>query len=295
MKPADDIQQFFRKATLDTDRRTDERVREMVWAAHEEITDNHSASIRLSFRSMTMRNPMAKLSLAAAVIAVVVLGAFQFVGDGPTSGVVWAQVPENVAQATGNTRRIRETWTDLTDGTVEHRYKVFYWSPEHGSRMDYYEDNRIVRQWFICVATQRHISLDHKYRRYSLHDYEPKPLSWDVQKWMDRYLAGGGTSLGRRQINGRWAEGIEVTAANPGQEEALGRLDLFRLWVDVESGLPVQQEDEATVSNGKAHCYAIEDRWLWDVAFDPNEFVPHIPAGYRLDQDYRKVSEPPQD
>ena len=48
-----------------------------------------------------MRSPVIKLAIAAAIIAAVILGLFEFIGRGNTSGVVWAEVAQKVQASQG--------------------------------------------------------------------------------------------------------------------------------------------------------------------------------------------------
>jgi hypothetical protein len=233
-----------------------------------------------------MKKLITRYTVAAAIVVMAALGVFQFIGTGRRTGVVWAEVPERIAQTTGHIRRITEAWDKLApDGTEEIRCKFFHWSPEYGSRMDYYRDNRMVRQWFLSAETQQHVSIDHEHKTYELRDYDPEPMQWNVKDWVERYLSAGGKSLGRRVIDGREAEGFEVKKADPMETNVIGDADWLRLWVDVETGYPLLQEDVITTQ--RSRCHAIEDRQQWDVKFEPEDFIPIIPSDYKLGHDLR--------
>jgi hypothetical protein len=217
-----------------------------------------------------MRLTIAKLGIAAAVIVAAVIAVCQLDG---TASVAWAEVPERMARSSGSIRRILETWEYPGEDRVERQYKVVYHSPRYGYRVDYYdEDNYLCRQRFISATTRRHVHLNHKLKSYTVYDYTADVVQWNQEEWVNRYLSLGGKYLGRRRIGTRQAEGFEVAKSDPNDESVLGDSDWIRLWVDVESGLPVLQED--VIANERCRCHAIEDRWLWNVDFQPEEFLP---------------------
>ena len=234
-----------------------------------------------------MRSPIAKLSIVAAIF-VAVLGSFHFACTGRQAGVLWAEVPERIDRATGCIRRIRETWAYREDGRIEEECKVCACSPAYGYRMDYYEDNRIVRQRYLSAVTRESVSIDHERKTYHYRQYDPEPWRWKVKENFERDLETDGRSLGRRRIDGREAEGFEFTPERGGKEVA-GDCDWVHIWVDVSTGLPILLEDVMTADDGTWRCHAIEDRWLWNVEFDPNEFVPpEMPDDYEL---YRRSAQ----
>ena len=72
MTPTNDIRRLFQKATLDTNPKMDDAVRDVVLRVHEKTTDRDSAETRPRIGSITMKNPITKLA-AAALIAVALI------------------------------------------------------------------------------------------------------------------------------------------------------------------------------------------------------------------------------
>ena len=57
-----------------------------------------------------------------------------------------------------------------------------------------------------------------------------------------------------------------------------------RVWVSVETGYPIQYEDEIVGYNGEdgqlLRSSVLVDQIQWDVELDESMFEPNIPAGY---------------
>jgi hypothetical protein len=97
----------------------------------------------------------------------------------------------------------------------------------------------------------------------------------DPNDYIRRFLAKPYKELGRSVIDGVTVEGIEVQDPPTDGEEL--RDAVGRMWVDVQTELPVRIEIE-----GKADDKAVQ--WLmdfgWSEAVDPAVFEPNIPADY---------------
>ena len=97
----------------------------------------------------------------------------------------------------------------------------------------------------------------------------------DPAEYLSRFLARPYKELGRSVIDGVEVEGIEVTdPPTDGEklENAVGRL-----WVDVQTELPIRIEIEGT-ANGAAVRWLME--FKWSEAVDPAVFEPNIPGDY---------------
>ena len=96
---------------------TYDRLRDIVLNAHRPARTTESAAM-LIFKGRTiMRNPIAKLAVAAAVLIAIGLGVSVFITTGSHSGVVWAQVADRVDAAGDSSiardrRRRGRIWID---------------------------------------------------------------------------------------------------------------------------------------------------------------------------------------
>ena len=91
-------------------------------------------------------------------------------------------------------------------------------------------------------------------------------------------LSGDYTELGRATINGVVVEGIE--AKQP--QQMVDANSIMRLWVDVQTNLPVQVEVEMIgMAEGqmRQHRYVMEN-FEWNAEIDASVFVPEIPEDF---------------
>ena len=87
------------------------------------------------------------------------------------------------------------------------------------------------------------------------------------------------TELGRDTIDGIEVEGIETT--DPAYYSGMIDKHCCRLWVDIETQLPVRLEMEMQPAlTGKSTISVVMDKFEWGVKFEPGFFEPEIPDDY---------------
>jgi hypothetical protein len=103
----------------------------------------------------------------------------------------------------------------------------------------------------------------------------------DPRALVREFLSREYREIGRREIDGSPAEGIEI------RDPALGagkfETSIVRLWVDADTGWPVEIEQEATLAAGTMRMRSVFHDFDWNVALDPALFEIVIPDGYRLE------------
>ena len=112
-----------------------------------------------------MRNPMVKLAVAAAIIAVLGVGIVEFLGTGSTSGVVWAQVAKNVEASPGVIFRARDTGSRDPNDDWPNGYTI-YWRSAAVSRMDKYRGGQIYRTIYLNYDAKTTIGVLHDAKKY---------------------------------------------------------------------------------------------------------------------------------
>ncbi len=281
MKPADNINEFFKNAAVNTNPKMDEAVLDKVLAAHEKARNTTPAFTEPALRRTIMKSPITKLAAAAVIIAVVVLGLFEFVKTENTSGVLWAEVLEKTEQIPAV----------VFDMTVEIAYpegkklvlpSKNYVAGDYGTRSDIFVDGKLLALKYRLpnkkVAYQ--VRPDQKkYWRFDLSDEQAARGrdTADPRTWLKMILSGDYTKLGRATINGVAAEGIECS-----RPDMVGKDGVLRLWVDVETNLPVQIVSEMLgMEEGqmRPHKYIMEN-FEWNASLDESLFEPNIPDDY---------------
>ena len=264
---------------------TYDRMRDIVLSAHGPTKTTESAMPILKGRTI-MRNPIAKLAVAAALLTALGLGVWAFLSTGHHSGVVWAQVADRVNASGGFIYRTRTIQTDPGhEGPIEFT-TMTYNSPAHGLRIEGIEGAAVDSYTSYDNGTR--VSLFHDMKRYTQHTLPPRPAGAEAEPpagamakaMIQQFTFGGYRELGRRTIDGVEAEGIET-------ENPLGFGGNFpvdsvtaQLWVSVETGYPVLMKSNIVGINGTLHNQMIMDQFQWDVDLDPSEFTAEIPPDY---------------
>ena len=227
-----------------------------------------------------MKSKITKFAAAAVIIAGVLLG-LNFLGGPDMTSVAWAQVVKNVEKAKTVTFRLKTNMTGVPDSEI-----MVYDSSEYGSRLDLYVDGKITSR--IYGPKDKNVSVmvipeAKTYTRTSFTDQQRQQMherEKDPREFVALFLSVDHTELGRRTIDGIEVEGLEVDSPKVGGgmfESAIGRL-----WVDVNTELPVRMEIEGVSAGGEIQTQMVMDEFKWDEELDASEFEPDIPADYTL-------------
>jgi outer membrane lipoprotein-sorting protein len=248
-----------------------------------------------SIRRSIMKSPIVKLAVAAVIIALVVLGLFEFIGTGNTSSVVWADVVRKVEASRGLIVRS----TDPISSS-KNEYSITYTSPSY-CRRDFYKDEQIIRIGYVDFTdsdTYTLIDVFHIHKlctttTYKKSDYQLF-LEWN-DDWtnpgflVQMILSAEYSKLGQKTIEGVLCEGIETTdpaCLRPLPEQVNNLQVEFRLWVSAETGYPVLYESKMS-GEFKGEVGELEyvmDQFQWDVELDPDIFEPNFPPEYEVVQ-----------
>ncbi len=277
MKPADNLNEFFKNAAVNTNPKMDEAIFDKVLIAHEEAK---SAFTEPTLRRQIMKSRIAKLAAAAVIIAAVVLGFFEFVKTENKSGVVWAEVAQTVQASRGVIFRSRGSALDPRDGGPGHTMN--YLSSTQ-SRLDSYQGDQLIKTIYDDFNTKTVVFVDHGHKSYitkTFEQMEPPTILLNPKSLIQEFLSHEHRTLGQKTVDGVLCEGIETTDRTfLGADHPVDSL-VARAWVSVERGYPVQFEDEEVRNNGQIRIAVVLDQFQWDVELDPNLFEPNIPADY---------------
>ncbi len=230
-----------------------------------------------------MKNSITKVAAAAVIIALVVLGLFEFIGTGSTSSVVWAEVAQKVEASTGVIFRSRGTGSRDPNDDWPNAYKIT-WRSAAVTRTDRYRDGQIRRTIYYNLDTKARISLAHDAKKYfkgAMSDAQVQRARADKDRWTDTQglvnccLALKHHALGRETIDGVLCEGIETTDASGLPFKSF----TGRLWVAVETGYPILVEIEA-IDDGNIRHTSTLDQFQWNVDLSAEDVEPEIPADY---------------
>jgi len=286
MRPAENVKKLIKNLQDKTSPKMDERVLGDVLRALEEF-EQPSALTWPKIRRTIMRSPITKLAVAAAVIAVVALGLFEFIGTGSTSGVVWAEVARKVEASRGVIYRSRGTHSGLGGGS---NYSTINYASATHLRFDSYKGDQIIKTIYNDFDTKTLVLIDHNHKSYIQKTEErmERQGEWpDPKSLIQMFLSCEYRKLGQKTIDGVLCEGLETTDPTFGLGETNSNFTVdslvARLWVSVETGYPVLLEFEVTRTAGdneKLHVTLIADQFQWDVELEAGIFEPNIPPDY---------------
>lgn len=234
-----------------------------------------------------MRNPIAKLAVAAAILIALGLGIWAFISTGHHSGVVWAQVADRVGSSGGFIYRTRTIQKQADWDQPLEFASMTYNSPGHGMRVEGIEGG--APDSYVNEEEGIQITLNHAAKHYTQRTLPPRPAGAAAEPpagvmakaMVLPFTMGEYKELGRRTIDGVEAEGIETHGFTGFGGNFQIDSQTARLWVSVETGYPVLIEREVVGNNGTIEIKTILDQFQWDVALDAAQFKPVIPPGYR--------------
>jgi hypothetical protein len=277
MKPGSRIDRCIRQLHLKAGGDLDERVHTDIDKTLADIqTITHPV-----MRRTIMTSSMAKLAVAAAAVFAGLIGLN--IINTPGGGVAWAQIPEHIAAIDTFMFRltigVREQNATNAAGGQTGQW-TFYLSERYGFRMDITGGGTTV-SWYVPPEEDTLTMVIPSERKWSRTPLPPEqrgkmPEEYkDPAEYIQRFMARPYRELGRSVIGGVEVEGIEVTDP-PTDGEQLEN-GVGRLWVDVQTELPIQIEIEGT-ADGAAVQWLME--FKWSEAVDPAAFDPNIPSDY---------------
>jgi hypothetical protein len=290
MKSAEDIRKYFRKSKLSTNSDRHEAIFEKIQRAQDESRTTAPDSYRLNLRSNIMKSSITKLTAAAMIIALVILGSLEFLDNGSGSSVVWAEVAQKVETSQGLIYRVRGTNSASLEGDNGPDYTMEYGSTTQ-KRTDGYKDGQIIRSFYKDFETGVGEAVFHTTKMFIREDLSDNQGQQNHQDQMDprhllhKVLACEHRELGQETIDGILCEGLETTdpALMGDLPEEIESLDVqMRIWVDMETKYPVRYERKVTIEIGgevMSSDYVV-DQFQWDVKLDPGFFESNIPADY---------------
>lgn len=182
---------------------------------------------------------------------------------------------------------------DITSssGFIRTSCNTFYTSEQYGTRADNNITGRTPAgpslSTFALPAEKLIIVVMWDMKKYKRHPLPSNKIAEMKREVRDRlvrkYTAGEHRSLGRKQINGIEADGIEfndVKFVDVGGKPVKSYTG--RLWVDPRNELPVMIEHEGVVQDGdhEVHVETMMSHFRWNVGLRPEVFTPDIPEDF---------------
>jgi len=285
MKPADKIKELISKSDVQTTSETDKRILGGALEHLEKLKQKKSAETQPNIWRIIMKNRIPKLAAAAVIIAGILLG-INFLGGPGMTSVAWAEVVENVEQIESFIFRQKINITSVPEGTtIQESELTTYVSLEYGLRQDTYMNGQVISISYVplegTIITGVWPSRK-KYVRVSTTEEQMRKThdQSNPKGMIKEFMSFEHTQLGRKIIDGVEAEGIEVN--DPNFLSFVFESVVGRLWVDVETNLPVRTEVVGVTGDGSIETKIVAYDFDWDAEPGPSVFEPNIPDDYIL-------------
>lgn len=285
MQPADDIRNVFKQAELGVNDQADEQVFEQMLQAQQESLRSRQAG-QNKWR-IIMKNPVTKISAAAVVIVGCFLGHLLF--QGTDSGIALGDVLDQMNRIKAYKYQIRLATTDLQTGQLKRETQgTCLISAEYGIKMstetvDPNGNSIPYMENYTLLLEKRTITVFHDKKQYLQVEFtgntfdEKNKSASDPRYMVQQIMDCNHISLGQSTLEGIKVECFQTTDTKY-HWGMLGSLDV-KLWVDVQTKLPVRMEIASQYKDKSQRHMVIED-FQWDLVVDATEFEPNIPQDY---------------
>ena len=283
MRPSENIEKLVKNINIDTNASIDEEVLDELVEAFEKSKVKKTSAIEQNIWRIIMKSKITKLAAAAVIIGAVILG-LNITGGPDIASVTWAEVIEKVEQipALSFDMTTEISYTENEKLTLQSENCV---AGDYGTKSSIYTNGELFVIKYRLPKKKVAYQIrpkDKTYFRFDLSDEQAAKGQDpdDPRTWLKMILSGDYTKLGHTKINDIDVEGIE--SSNP--EIVGGDEVVMRLWVNVETNLPVRIEVEGEKMEGgqkRPHKFVMEN-FQWNVELDEDVFEPNIPPDYKL-------------
>jgi outer membrane lipoprotein-sorting protein len=229
-------------------------------------------------RRIFMRNTLKLTAAAVVTIAVSLL----FLFNTSSTNIVWAEVAAKTDSINDFVYQSQENRV-AGKNYPESITSTIYTSADYGIRIDAEKSGNMT----FTLPAEKTITVVmpsiRKYKQHPLSDDAIAEMKENSPKTLvKKYIAAKYKSLGSKMINGIEAEGIEVNDIELVKSNRPIKSYLGRLWIDVQTELPILLEAELVLSQGEndIQVKVILDNFQWNVDLKPEIFKPNIPKDY---------------
>jgi len=290
MRPAENIEKLVKNINIDTNAKTDNAVLGDVIEAFEKSKGKKTSATEQNIWRIIMKSPITKLAAAAVIIVAVILGLT--ITDGPDiASVAWSEVIEKVEQIPALTFDMTTEISYPGNKTLSIQSEN-YVAGDYGTKSSLYMNGELfVVKYRLPNKNLAYIirPKDKTYMRIDLSDEQAAKGQDpdDPRTWLKIILSGDYTKLGRDNINGAAVEGIECNRPEMTGDEN----GIMRLWVGVETNLPVRIEVEKLgmeAGQMRPHKFVMEN-FQWNVELNESVLEPNIPNDYKLREEQKST------
>jgi hypothetical protein len=306
MRPADNLSKSFKKLHVRTSTELDESIYKEIFRAAGKTEARKASQAVVSIFSAIIKARIIKIAAAAMVIAGII-GLDQFISSIRGTSVVWADVAERFKKVRSYKSKGRRVLSEVGQEEPFFQCDILrYFSPEHGSVEESYEDGELAMLAYCSIAEESALAVLSDIKMCLRFDLNEELLSLveyvnpaNTDGIMKAFGSERCVKLGARVIDGVSTEGFEVKDV-----KLLSHVPRFllhvediniRMWINEETSLPMRVEGEGFFKGfmtGFKNCRYEEvmQSIEYDVEIDEGIFEPNIPNDYTL-VDPAKIAE----
>ena len=288
MKPSDKIEDVVKKMSFKVGPEMDRDLWAETLKAQNEFHKMMLTPSQHNIWRIIMKSPVTKIAVAAIFVIACLAGVLVF---NRTSGIALADVLDKFEQIKAYSCRMSAVFSnkDIEDMPVSESTMLI--SQAYGSKMNIEINHPLTGESsamriYILPNQGTITTLMPDEKKYSQVHYDKETAErsrqgMDPREMLEQILDCEHISLGRSTIDGIECEGFQTTDPSYAGG-SLGRA-VIRIWVDVETKLPVRMEvNKGDEKTGFVHI-ALTD-FEWNVPFDEADFEPVIPDDYTTGQ-----------
>ncbi len=299
MRPAESIKKTIKNARIKINPEVKKSaLRELITELQKSKTTG-LAGPRLSLWRIIIKSKITKIA-AAAVFIIAIIGLHEINSSFRGTSVAWADVAERLGKVRSYKAKARRVLTEV--GQEEPFFEgdiLRYFSPDHGSVEESYEDGKLVMLAYCSIAEQAALIVFppplKMYCRFDLNEELLSVVEYfnpaNTEGIMKEFGSQRCVKLGRREIDGVMAQGFEVKDVKIFSHvpPLLLRVEdiNIRMWVDEETLLPIRVEGEGFFTGlmtlfKKCTYHEVMHSIEYDVEINDSIFDPNIPDDYIL-------------
>ena len=302
MHSAEKIKSLFARSGVKVSGKVDDRIIGDALTALDESEKTKPVPVKPEIWRKIMKSSITKIAAALAIITACSVG--WMLWRSTASGIALADVLTRIEQVTGYAYQVsstltRQQVTSKFTGTVlvskEEGIKRTITQADANSVSHKSPGYRhaVGDESYLLWRLNSQIYVSHRAKTYDRFIYDGVNLDFYREQYNDpratikRMLNCKHTSLGQAVIAGVTVEGFQITDTAYGrgffgEADRLGepqKVDV-KLWVDVNTFLPVRLEEDLVPKEG-GHIYEVSYDFRWNVVVNPDDFKPNMPEGYR--------------
>jgi outer membrane lipoprotein-sorting protein len=301
MKPVDKVNELITKSDVTTGSETNKRIIGDALAHLEKIKQQTVKSQPYLWR-IIMKSPITKIATAAVIIIACVMGLSLWRATG--SGIALADVLTRIEKITGYAYQMSSTmtrreatskWTSHILVSKENGIKMTITAADPNNVQDQPRQYRheVGDEAYLLPQQKSLVFVKHKAKIYDRYIYDGQKLEYYKEEYNEPHtiikqiLSCEHTSMGQSVIDEVTVEGFQTTdiayqGGFFGQAEFEGEHETVdvRLWVDVNTFLPVRLEEDIVTKKG-LRMHEVSYDFRWNVIVNPDDFEPNIPDDYR--------------